>query len=300
MCRKSSSRPRENAAFFFCKNHSLARHAVSIPASGFYVGRKSMVAAKMLAGKNLAEQMFADSMLNSSWAQRSRRSWTTLTSFALQAAVGGLLLLLPMLKTVGLPAYRALSTPVSFGRLAPEPLPTQSSRGGPAVSSLDPAVIHLLQPPRIPTSLASPSDDAPPQLPGGPGGGGYTGSRDGIPDVLASTTESVLPAPPKPAPATITRAIRTSSMLQGNLIRRVEPVYPALARSARIEGAVEVAAVISKTGTIENLRVLSGHPLLVRAAIEAVSQWRYRPYILNGEPVEVETQITVRFFLSGK
>jgi protein TonB len=107
---------------------------------------------------------------------------------------------------------------------------------------------------------------------------------------------AVMPkAPSTPA----VRPIRTSSMLQGNLIRRVEPAYPPLARSARIEGSVELAAVISKAGTIDNLRVLSGHPLLVHAAIEAVSQWRYRPYILNGEPVEVETQITVRFFLSG-
>jgi protein TonB len=254
----------------------------------------------MVAERLLAQGMFADSMLETSSSQRSRRSWTTLTSLGLQAAVGGLLLLLPMLRTVGLPAYRALSTPVSFGRPAPEPVPMRPSHGGPTASSNDPAVIHLTQPPRIPTSLPSPSDDAPPQLPGGPGASaGDTGSPDGIPNVLASTTESAMPLPPKSAPATLTRAIRTSSMLQGNLIRRVEPVYPPLARRARVEGAVEVAAVISKAGTIENMRVLSGHPLLVHAAIEAVSQWRYRPYILNGEPVEVETQITVRFFLSG-
>ena len=54
-----------------------------------------------------------------------------------------------------------------------------------------------------------------------------------------------------------------------------------------------------REGTIENLQVVSGHPLLVRAAIEAVRQWRYRPYVLNGEPVEVETQVTVNFVLSG-
>jgi protein TonB len=79
----------------------------------------------------------------------------------------------------------------------------------------------------------------------------------------------------------------------------VQPVYPPLARNARIQGPVVLAAVISKAGTIENLRVLSGHPMLVAAAIDAVSQWRYRPYILNSEPIEVETQITVNFMLSG-
>ncbi len=88
-------------------------------------------------------------------------------------------------------------------------------------------------------------------------------------------------------------------MLKGNLIRRVDPVYPPLARAARIQGPVLLAATISKAGTIDNLHALSGPPMLVRAAIDAVSQWRYRPYILNSEPIEVETQITVNFSLSG-
>ena len=79
----------------------------------------------------------------------------------------------------------------------------------------------------------------------------------------------------------------------------MQPVYPPLARSARIQGTVVLSAVISKAGTMENLRVVSGHPMLVTAAMEAVSQWRYRPYILNHEPIEVETQIIVSFSLSG-
>jgi protein TonB len=87
--------------------------------------------------------------------------------------------------------------------------------------------------------------------------------------------------------------------LQGSLIRRVEPAYPQLAKNARIQGPVVLAAVISKAGTIEDLRVISGHPMLVKAAIDAVSQWRYRPYILNGDAVEVDTQITVNFTLGG-
>jgi protein TonB len=88
-------------------------------------------------------------------------------------------------------------------------------------------------------------------------------------------------------------------MDEGNLIRRVQPTYPALARSARIQGTVMLQAVISKQGRIENLIVLAGHPMLVPAAIDAVRQWHYRPYILNNEPVEVETQITVNFSLAG-
>jgi protein TonB len=88
-------------------------------------------------------------------------------------------------------------------------------------------------------------------------------------------------------------------MSEGDLVRKVVPAYPPLARSARIQGTVVLQAMISRQGTIENLRLLSGHPMLAPAAIDAVRQWRYRPYILNNEPVEVETQITVNFSLAG-
>jgi protein TonB len=89
-------------------------------------------------------------------------------------------------------------------------------------------------------------------------------------------------------------------MSEGDLVHKVLPTYPPLARAARIQGQVLLQAMISKQGTIENLRVLAGHPMLVPAAIEAVRQWRYRPYILNNEPVEVETQITVNFGLGER
>jgi protein TonB len=105
-----------------------------------------------------------------------------------------------------------------------------------------------------------------------------------------------MPVAPKP----VTKIFRTSSILQGSLIRRVEPTYPPLARQARIQGTVVLVAVISKAGAIDNLRLVSGHPMLVGAALDAVSQWRYRPYILNGDVIEVETQITVNFLLDGR
>jgi protein TonB len=88
-------------------------------------------------------------------------------------------------------------------------------------------------------------------------------------------------------------------MLEGSLIRKVQPIYPPLARSARISGSVVLAAVISRDGAMENLKLISGHPMLVPAALQAVSQWRYRPYILNGDAIEVETQITVNFILGN-
>jgi len=88
-------------------------------------------------------------------------------------------------------------------------------------------------------------------------------------------------------------------MMEGNLVYRVQPLYPALARQARIQGQVVLRAIISRDGTIENLQVISGHPMLAPAAVEAVRQWRYKPYYLNDSAVEVETQVTVNFVLGG-
>jgi protein TonB len=93
------------------------------------------------------------------------------------------------------------------------------------------------------------------------------------------------------------RTFRKSTILEGSLVRRVQPIYPPLARMARIQGPVVVAAIISRAGTMEHVQAISGHPMLIPAAVEAVSQWRYKPYILNGEAIEVETRITVNFLL---
>ena len=111
--------------------------------------------------------------------------------------------------------------------------------------------------------------------------------------IISSTPVAV------PKVATPQRVRVSQGVTQGLLTRRVNPTYPPLARQARIQGSVVLQAEISKAGDIQNLRLVSGHPMLAPAAIEAVKQWKYRPYILNGEPVEVETQITVNFTLSG-
>jgi len=243
--------------------------------------------------------MFADSFLETSWAQRTRRSWTTLTSFGLQALIIGLLLLLPLWKTIGLPAARTVSTPISLGRRAPAPHGNVTHLVTSSAFHAVPTTARLVAPGRVPTSIPTGADDPAPQAPGGPGGGIETGFPPGVGDgPFTSLISGNMPVP-LPPPPTISRAIRTSSMLEGNLIRRVQPVYPPLARTAHIQGPVVVYALISKAGTMENVRAISGHPMLVQAALEAVSQWRYRPYILNSEPIEVETQITVNFYLGG-
>ena len=120
-----------------------------------------------------------------------------------------------------------------------------------------------------------------------------TDSGDAVPDSIGRSISAVIPRAP------VVRAAIASHSMEAYLVRRVQPEYPPLAKAARIQGAVLVGAFIARDGSIENLKVLSGHPMLVRAALDAIRQWRYRPYFLNGEPVEVETQITVNFVLNG-
>jgi protein TonB len=91
----------------------------------------------------------------------------------------------------------------------------------------------------------------------------------------------------------------SSGVMDGNLLDKVTPQYPAIAKAARIQGTVVLQATISKAGTIQNLRVISGPLMLQQAALDAVRSWRYKPYLLNGEPVEVETTVNVVFNLGG-
>jgi protein TonB len=116
-------------------------------------------------------------------------------------------------------------------------------------------------------------------------------------NVMESILGSRLTTPMPPVP--VAHHLPVSRMMEGNLVHRVQPDYPPLARQVRVQGQVVLRAMINREGTIENLQVLSGHPMLVQAALDAVRQWRYRPCVLNGEPVEVETQVTVNFVLSG-
>jgi protein TonB len=110
-----------------------------------------------------------------------------------------------------------------------------------------------------------------------------------------------MPRPPAPQvfkPAQPQQVRQGGQVSAARLIYQLKPEYPTLARMARIEGDVEFEAVISTAGTIEELKVLKGHPLLVKAAFEAVQQWRYQPTLLNGQPIEVVTEITVNFKLA--
>jgi periplasmic protein TonB len=237
-----------------------------------------------------------DDTISASWDERSRRGLTTLTSFGLQALALGALLALPLLRPAGLPLFRRLSTPMSLGQPLGEAPPARMNAGTNAAAPSHAPIIVLRPAARFrtggpPAASNDPVGDSGPNIPGAL----PTGDPNGIPSLLPSGSQPVMPVAPKPVVA----LVHISHMSEGDLVHKVLPTYPPMARAARIQGPVVLQAVISKQGMIENLRVLSGHPMLVPAAIEAVRQWRYRPYILNNEPVEVETQITVNFFLGG-
>ena len=233
--------------------------------------------------------MFGDSLLEVPAAQRVRKGWITAGSMALQALAMGCLLLIPLLKPVGLSLIRTVPTVTWQGVPRPVQIP-QSQSGSAHYGSIALNVPHSWSfHPRVGTNEPDP--------PSGCvicSGAGRSPGPAGLPFSIGG---AALPMPAV-SPTPIAHPPHISRMMEGNLITQVKPQYPPMARTARIEGQVVLRAVIGRDGTIQNLRLISGHPLLVKAAIDAVSRWRYRPYYLNGEPIEVETQVTVNFTLN--
>jgi len=239
--------------------------------------------------------MFEQSLLQSAPAHRGRRGMATAVSFLLECTLIGLLVLLPLIYTEALPALHYaidLGPPPSA---PPPPPPVQVTTTTPSTSEVIGETV--IAPIRIPTQVARVVEQvAPPPLNPGvsvPGGIG----NDSHSAIVSVLSEHPYTPPPPPIP-TVSRAPVSGGVMAGYLISQVQPVYPPLAQRVHVQGTVVLSAVISRDGRIENLRVLSGHPLLAPAAIEAVRQWRYRPYLLTGQPVEVETQVTVNFVLS--
>lgn len=242
--------------------------------------------------------MFADLLSDSEWSNHSHRGWTTLMSFALQAVALGCLLLLPLFYIEGLPKLALIGrilAPAPPPAAPPAP-PRPSSPSAPQSNLMG---NRLISPQRIPPAVTMLTDVAPPLAMVDPYAVGVRhgfGDPHGRGAVIDGIGDSNVALPP---PAPTVHHPPTSHMMEGNLIYRVQPEYPALARQVRVQGLVVLRAVISRDGAIENLQVVSGHPLLIPSALNAVRQWRYRPYVLNGEPVEVETEVKVNFILSG-
>jgi periplasmic protein TonB len=253
----------------------------------------------------LAGPLFADVLLETGGLQRRRRTLATVLSLVLQCSMLGVLLLVPLMYTETLPRQQLLSFLVEPPPPPPPASPAASEAAAKVVRRVESDIMdgRLRTPGMIPQKVQMIQEgDAPPALSSGVVGGvpgGIPGGQQGgvIGGIISST--STLSAVPKLAIAAAPRRIRISQgVTKGLLIQKIEPPYPPIARAARIQGRVVLSAIISKTGEIENLVLVGGHPMLVPAAIQAVKQWRYRPFLLNGEPVEVETTITVTFQLT--
>jgi protein TonB len=247
--------------------------------------------------------MFEDSLLESGnrFKAGGRRA-TTALSFVVQGLLLGVLVLIPLIYTEALPQQELMTFLVA----PPPPPPPPPPPMAPAMQVVKPIASNMVSgqlhtPTRIPEKVEMVKEEDPPPVLGSAVGGVVGGVVGGTPGgvlggVLAAAAPTVAVAP---KPVIPTRLKVSQGVMQANLIRQVKPVYPLLAKQARISGTVVLQAIINKDGLVENLTLKQGHPILAPAAIEAVKQWRYKPTLLNGEPVEVEVVISVNFTLTG-
>jgi len=238
--------------------------------------------------------MFEDSLMESAGRIHTNQKWTLSLSFLVQAGLIFIMILIPLIITEGLPTRMLMAAVV-----APPPPPPPPPPPAPQIQHVQ-RVSEIVDgalrtPSKIPKKVEMiKEDEAPPPntgVVGGVVGGVPGGSAGGVLGGLINST-----APP-PRVATPQKLRISSGVADGLLINKIEPQYPSMAKLAHVQGDVVLQATISKTGQIENLRAISGHPILIQAAMDAVKQWKYRPYALNGEPVAVDTTITVKFHM---
>jgi protein TonB len=230
--------------------------------------------------------------------QAAKRTGALAASLSMQALAVGGLLLVPLIYNDRMPGLRPfLSLPLPLQALSPPPpepvqraATTTSTRSSfPVMRAFSlPAPAHPRSDPVVLNGIA-PTPDAAPGLVGEPPGGGFNALPRNVDVPKAQAVVTASHEPPRPVGGDVQAA---------RLIKKVLPVYPALAKQARVSGTVRLIGIVGKDGTIQKLEVQSGHPLLVRAAAEAVRQWVYRPTLLNGEPIEVIAPIDVNFTLT--
>ncbi|HSB15863.1 MAG TPA: energy transducer TonB [Bryobacteraceae bacterium] len=244
---------------------------------------------------------------------RTRRPWTVVVSFMGQVGVVGVAVVLPLVYTEVLPRTQLVSlffapSPPP-GRRAPQPVP--APKAGVKIPPREFDGRKLTEPGAVPEKVASIIDIEEPPLPyAGPGSEvGVVGGIDLPPEALSPAVRDALnsgaaarvaPPPPasKPPEEKIVR-LRVGGVVRPPVpVYEPRPVYPQIARQARVSGVVHLEALIGTDGTVRGLQLVSGHPLLVQAAMEAVRTWRYTPTLLNGDPIEVVMLIDVSFTLS--
>jgi protein TonB len=244
--------------------------------------------------------MFEDSLLESGGRLKTKRGRTTTFAIILEIGLIGVMVLIPLIFTEALPKQQLMTFLVAPPPPPPPPPPPAAVVH--VVKQIQTDIVNgaLRTPTKIPQKIQMiKEDEAPPQMAssgvvGGVPGGIPGGQMGGVIGGIISSTPVAVPKVATPQRVRVSQGVST-----GLLVRRVNPTYPPLARQARIQGTVVLHAMISKDGTIEGLTLISGHPMLAPAAIDAVKQWKYKPYLLNGEPVEVDTEVLVNFTLSG-
>jgi periplasmic protein TonB len=248
--------------------------------------------------------MFEHTLIETQHKFRTHRKATTLVSLLLEALLVGVFVLVPLIFTQALPTEKLVTALVAPPPPPPPPPPPSAAKVEPSapkpVTKADISPDEIRVPTKIPTKVVETQEQASaaaPSVAGVVGGvpGGVAGGQTG--GVIGGVLGSVPTAVPKmEAP----QRVRVSGgVVQGLLVHQVKPEYPPPARTAHIEGQVVLHAVIGKDGGVKQVQVLSGHPMLASAAQNAVKQWRYRPYVLNGQPVEVDTTINVNFTMAG-
>lgn len=235
---------------------------------------------------------------------RTKRSPWSWGGLVVQAGVVSALVIVPMVR----PEIIAVMLPKTMIRvpdLTPPPVEVEVKQTAQAASSANPVAV-VRRPVRVveaPTSWRNPvatfidPEDGPMIQIGSPTVSAYTG-----PSQIGGTQVALPSAPPppperKPEPPKLVKV--GGDVKQPKILFRVNPVYPQLAKITRTQGVVKLEGIISKSGAVVQLKVISGHPLLVKASLDAVVQWRYTPTLLNGEPVDVIAPIDVNFILSN-
>jgi len=227
-------------------------------------------------------------------------------AYIFEGIIVGLLVLVPLIYTEALPSAQ-LMTFLAAPPPPPPPPPPPAAAAPRIVKRV--TVEDIMKAPTVIPKTVKIIKDAPEPVSNAGAVGVVGGIPGGVPGgqfggVLGAALSNVLtgaaaPPPPPPPKAATPKRIRVGGQVESaRLIFQPKPEYPQLAKMARIQGVVRLEAIISKDGTIQDLRTVSGHPLLIKAAIEAVSRWRYQPTLLNGEPVEVVTEVDVNFTLA--
>jgi protein TonB len=242
--------------------------------------------------------MFDEMVVSSPNPKKTNKPWTVILSMIFQVAFLAVLILIPLIYTEALPKTMMATLLVAPPPPPPPPPPpiAQIVHVKPQVHLMDAG--KLVTPKVIPKEIKIIKEDAPDMSSMGMQGGvvgGVAGGQMG--GVIGGVIGGVGGAPPPPKP-TQTRIRQGGNVTAAKLMNKVQPMYPPLARQTRISGTVRLHAIIGKNGSVEQLEVMSGHPLLVQAALDAVKQWKYQPTTLNGEPVEVDTTIDVIFSLN--